>query len=432
MTAVLDADIQLRLSRLSLDVAFSVAAGEVLALLGPNASGKSTTLRALVGLLPLTGGRVVLDGTVLEDPAERVRVAPEKRPIALMFQDYLLFLHMSAVENVAFGLRCRGTDKKTAREKASQVLARLDLEAVAEARPGSMSGGQQQRVAMARALVTDPKLLLLDEPLAALDVSIKTNVRRLLREVLRQSNAANILVTHDLLDAVALGDRMMVIEDGAVVQTGTPAEVTARPRSTYVADLTGVNLLRGTGHGTVLDLGDDGRLTCPSPVAGPRSPSSRPLRWRCPGNGQKQGRKGRRRTPGEEVSGLLISWATGCESVSTGHRRSRPRSCPRRSIISSSTKEATCGCVSARPPSRHIRNNHRQEQVMKLSARNQIPARVTRIHSGEAIANVELDANGVRLVASITVEAVRQLGLKEGSEVSAVIKASDVIVATSG
>jgi molybdate transport system ATP-binding protein len=186
-----------------------------------------------------------------------------------MFQDYLLFPHMSAVENVAFGLRCRGTDKKTAREKASQVLARLDLEAVAEARPGSMSGGQQQRVAMARALVTDPKLLLLDEPLAALDVSIKTSVRRLLREVLRQSSAANILVTHDLLDAVALGDRMIVIEAGAVVQTGTPAEVTARPRSTYVADLTGVNLLRGTGHGTVLDLDGGGRLTCASPAAGP-------------------------------------------------------------------------------------------------------------------------------------------------------------------
>jgi molybdate transport system ATP-binding protein len=132
-----------------------------------------------------------------------------------------------------------------------------------------MSGGQQQRVAMARALVTDPKLLLLDEPLAALDVSIKTNVRRLLRDVLRHSSAANILVTHDLLDAVALGDRMIVIEAGAVVQTGTPAEVTARPRSTYVADLTGVNLLRGTGHGTVLDLDGGGRLTCASRAAGP-------------------------------------------------------------------------------------------------------------------------------------------------------------------
>jgi molybdate transport system ATP-binding protein len=129
-------------------VAFKVAAGEVLALLGPNASGKSTTLRALTGLLPLAGGRVALDGTVLEDPAQRIRVAPEKRPISLMFQDYLLFPHMSAMENVAFGLRSTGTDKKTARDKALQELAHLGLDGVGEARPGSMSGGQQQRVAM--------------------------------------------------------------------------------------------------------------------------------------------------------------------------------------------------------------------------------------------------------------------------------------------
>ena len=266
---MLEADIQLRLSRLDLNAAFTVASGEVLALLGPNGSGKSTTLRALVGLLPLSGGRIVLDGTVLEDPAQQLKIPPEKRPIGLMFQDYLLFPHMTAVENVAFGLRAKGADKTTAREKASQTLARLGLDKVAEAKPGSMSGGQQQRVAMARALVTDPKLLLLDEPLAALDVSVKTSVRRLLRDVLRQSSAANILVTHDLLDAVALGDRMIVIENGAIVQTGTPAEVTARPRSDYVADLTGVNLLRGKAHGTVLDLDDGGRLTCASPAAGP-------------------------------------------------------------------------------------------------------------------------------------------------------------------
>ena len=266
---MLEAAIQLRLSRLNLDTAFAVAPGEVLALLGPNGSGKSTTLKALVGLLPLAGGRVVLDGTVLEEPARRIKVAPEKRPISMMFQDYLLFPHLNAVENVAFGLRCRGTDKKAAREKAGQTLSRLGLDAVAEAKPGAMSGGQQQRVAMARALVTDPKLLLLDEPLAALDVSIKTNVRRLLREVLNQSRAANVLVTHDLLDAVALSDRMIVIEDGAIVQTGTPAEVTARPRSQYVADLTGVNLVRGTARGSMLELDGWGRLAFSGQASGP-------------------------------------------------------------------------------------------------------------------------------------------------------------------
>jgi len=266
---MLDADIQLRLSRLTLDIEFTVAAGEVLALLGPNGSGKSTTLRALVGLLPLAGGRVVLDGTVLEDPDQRVKIPPEKRPIGLMFQDYLLFPHLTAAENVAFGLRAKGTDKKAARDKAAQTMARLGLDGLAEAKPGSMSGGQQQRVAMARALVTDPKLLLLDEPLAALDVSTKTDVRRLLRQVLRQSHAANVLVTHDLLDAVALGDRMVVIQDGGIVQTGTPAEVTAQPRSRYVADLVGVNLLRGTANGTVLELDGGGRLTCAEPATGP-------------------------------------------------------------------------------------------------------------------------------------------------------------------
>ena len=265
---MLEADIQLRLDRLSLDAMLSVGAGEVVALLGPNGAGKSTVLRALAGLLRLAGGRVVLDGTVLEDPARHARVVPEKRPIALMFQDYLLFPHLSALENVAFGLRARGTDRRQARDRAAAALTSLGVEAVAAARPGAMSGGQQQRVAMARALVTEPKLLLLDEPLAALDVSTKTEVRRQLRAILRTSRAANVLVTHDLLDAVALADRMVVIEDGGIMQTGTPAEVTARPRSSYVADLVGVNLLKGTARGTTVELDGGGTLTATAAGSG--------------------------------------------------------------------------------------------------------------------------------------------------------------------
>ena len=265
----LDAHIALRLGALDLDVAVAVADGEVVAIVGPNGSGKTSVLRALAGLVPLSGGRVVLGEEVLEDPARQIRVPPERRSVGYVFQDYLLFPHMSAVENVAFGLRARGTDKKTARQKASEALARVGLEDQAPKKPGAMSGGQQQRVAMARALVTDPKLLLLDEPLAALDVSTKSDVRRLLRATLRQSNAANILVTHDLLDAVALGDRMIVIENGGIVQAGTPATVTARPRSKYVADLTGVNLMRGTARGTVVDLDGGGQLICANSVTGP-------------------------------------------------------------------------------------------------------------------------------------------------------------------
>src|SRR5580692_839263 len=181
---MLDADIRLRLDRLNLDAVLSVQAGEVVALLGPNGAGKSTVLRALSGLLRLDGGKVELDGTVLEEPAKHIRVAPEKRPVGLMFQEYLLFPHLSAVENVAFGLRARGVDKRAARKRAAAALERLGVAKVAEARPGNMSGGQQQRVAMARAMVTEPKLLLLDEPLAALDVSTKTDVRRQLRATL--------------------------------------------------------------------------------------------------------------------------------------------------------------------------------------------------------------------------------------------------------
>ena len=265
---MLDADIRLRLDRLNLDAVLSAQAGEVVALLGPNGAGKSTILRALSGLLRLDGGKVELNGTVLEEPAKHIRVVAEKRPIGLMFQDYLLFPHLSAVENVAFGLRARGINKREARERAAAALERLGVAKVAEARPGSMSGGQQQRVAMARAMVTEPKLLLLDEPLAALDVSTKTDVRRQLRATLRESQAANVMVTHDLLDAVALADRMFVIEDGGIAQSGTPAEVTARPKSRYVADLVGVNLLRGTARGTALELDGGGRLVTGQEMSG--------------------------------------------------------------------------------------------------------------------------------------------------------------------
>jgi molybdate transport system ATP-binding protein len=265
---MLDANIKLRLDRLNLDADVRAGAGEVLALLGPNGAGKSTVLRALAGLLRLAGGRVAVDGVVLEEPGRHIRIAPEKRPVSLMFQDYLLFPHLSALENVAFGLRARGVDRRDARNRAAAALDRLGVGQVASSRPGAMSGGQQQRVAMARALVTEPALLLLDEPLAALDVSTKADVRRQLRVTLRSSRAANVLVTHDLLDAVSLADRMLVIEGGGIVQSGTPAEVTARPRSQYVADLVGVNLLRGTARGAAVDLDGGGRLVIAGEAAG--------------------------------------------------------------------------------------------------------------------------------------------------------------------
>jgi molybdate transport system ATP-binding protein len=257
---VLTAKLILGLGRLDLDVQLEVAGGQVVALLGPNGAGKSTVLRALAGLLPLSGGQVVLDGQVLEDPTRRIRVPTERRPVGMVFQDYLLFPHLSALENVAFGLRARGRGRAQSRELATAWLDRLGLGGLGSGRPGTLSGGQQQRVALARALATDPRMLLLDEPLAALDVSTRAEVRRDLRRHLRDFPGVNLVVTHDPLEALALADRLVVIEQGRILQSGSATEVTDRPRSRYVADLVGVNLLRGRARQGVVELEIGGRL----------------------------------------------------------------------------------------------------------------------------------------------------------------------------
>jgi len=250
--AHLQADVALALGDLALDVSLDLPLGATIALLGPNGAGKTTLLRALAGLQPLDAGRVVLDGLVLEDTAAGVRLAPEQRPIGVLFQDYLLFPHLSALENVAFGLRCRGVARTEARRRALAWLDRVGLGDRAGARPRALSGGQAQRVALARALATDPQLLLLDEPLSALDAATRLEVRRELRRHLASFPGVRLLVTHDPLEAIALADTLVVLEHGRVVQAGTAADVSARPRSRYVAELVGVNLYRGAGgQGTV-------------------------------------------------------------------------------------------------------------------------------------------------------------------------------------
>jgi len=248
----LDASIRLTLGPLDLDMAVIVEEGEVVALLGPNGAGKTTLLRAIAGLVPFSTGYVTLDGKVLEDPATRRYVPTEQRPIGFVFQDYLLFPHLSVLENVAFGLRSRGTSRQAAAEKAAHWLDRVGLKTYAGSKPSELSGGQRQRVALARALAPDPRLLLLDEPLAALDVSTRAEVRRDLKRHLDSFEGIRLVVTHDPLEAVALADRLIVMEHGHLVQTGTAADVTEHPRSQYVADLVGVNLLRGkAGDGSV-------------------------------------------------------------------------------------------------------------------------------------------------------------------------------------
>ncbi len=259
----LDADVHVRRNGFSLDVTLTVGAGETVAVLGPNGAGKTTLLRALAGLVPFQG-RVVLDGIVLDDSDAGRHVAPEERRVGVVFQDHLLFPHLTALDNVAFGLRAR--HRHGAEEVARQWLERAGLADRAAARPQELSGGQAQRVALLRTLATEPRLLLLDEPLSALDVSVRAEVRRALSRQLADFDGVRLIVTHDPLEAIALADRLVVLEHGTIVQSGSAAEVTARPRSRFVADLAGVNLLRGRAHGDHVEL--DGGASLAVPEAG--------------------------------------------------------------------------------------------------------------------------------------------------------------------
>ena len=241
----LEVDVGLSLGGLLLDVQFTLEEGGVVVLLGPNGAGKTTLLRAIAGLIPIERGRVALDGDVLEDTAAGRYVPTEGRSMGFVFQDYLLFPHLSVLDNVAFGLRARGDGRAASERVAREWLARMDLERYAASRPSALSGGERQRVALARALAPGPRVLLLDEPLAALDATTRATVRRDLKRHLASFRGVRLMVTHDPLEAVTLADRLIVIEQGKQVQSGTPVEVTERPRSRYVADLVGVNLLRG-------------------------------------------------------------------------------------------------------------------------------------------------------------------------------------------
>ncbi len=250
----LDASIRVKRNGFALDVELKVTAGETVAVLGPNGAGKTTLLRALAGLVPIDG-RVELDGEVLDDSSTGRHVPTELRRIGLVFQDHVLFPHMTVLQNVAFGVR------HDASLVARAWLDRAGLGAKADAMPRELSGGQAQRVALLRTLATDPRLLLLDEPLSSLDVTVRAEVRRELSRQLSTFRGVRILVTHDPLEAMALADRLVVLEEGVIVQTGSPAEVTARPRSRFAADLAGVNLLRGKGRGRHVELEGGAILT---------------------------------------------------------------------------------------------------------------------------------------------------------------------------
>lgn len=236
--------------------------GVITAVLGPNGSGKSTLLRAVAGLEPVDAGSIWIDERVVDSaktPSARAAFTPpRRRELGVVFQDYALFPHLTVRQNVAFGPRSRGTARGTAARDADAILGRLGIADLAGRRPAALSGGQAQRVALARALATAPRALLLDEPLAALDAQTKDAVRAELGSTLGQFDGCTLLVTHDPLDALVLADRVLVLEDGAVAQDGTPADLTRMPATDYVAALVGVTLLRGIARGgeIALDGGD--------------------------------------------------------------------------------------------------------------------------------------------------------------------------------
>lgn len=259
----LDARLVVDRGAFRLDVTLTAAPGDVVALLGPNGAGKTTALRALAGLVPLTGGHLRLDGASLE------RTPPESRPVGVVFQDYLLFPHLSALDNVAFGPRCQGAGKAAARAQAAEWLDRMGLAGHAAAKPRKLSGGQAQRVALARALATRPRLLLLDEPLAALDARTRLDVRAQLRRHLADFQAVAVLVTHDPLDAMVLADHLVVVEDGRTVQEGAPGDIARRPRTDYIAHLVGLNLFKGRSEGRTVRVEDGPVVTTTEELTGP-------------------------------------------------------------------------------------------------------------------------------------------------------------------
>lgn len=246
-----------------LTVSLAAAPGQVLGVLGPNGAGKSTLLSAVAGLTPIASGRITLGGQVIDDAGEGAFVEPSGRPVGFVFQNYRLFPHLTVADNVAFSPRARGLGRRAARSAASGWLDRLGLTDLAGRKPADLSGGQAQRVALARALAGEPALLLLDEPLSALDAGTRLDVQGELKRHLADFTGSCLLVTHDPLEALVLADRLVVLENGRIVQEGTPGQVARQPGTDYVAKLVGLNLYAGQADGSGVKLAQGGAFVVP-------------------------------------------------------------------------------------------------------------------------------------------------------------------------
>jgi molybdate transport system ATP-binding protein len=259
---VLRLDITVPLRTFTLELELNVG-NETVALVGPSGAGKSTVLRAIAGLVRPTRGLVALDADTWYSSVERLHKPPEDRAVGLVFQEYALFPHMTVRKNIAYG---RG-------RRADEIMRRLRIEQLGDEKPGQLSGGERQRVALARALARDPAVLLLDEPLSALDAHTKAAVRSELRELLRDLALPTLLVTHDFEDAALLADWVGVIDSGKLIQCGRPENLVAAPANSFVASLIGANVLEGYAHPkgdlTAITL-DDGSTVYSSDAASGR------------------------------------------------------------------------------------------------------------------------------------------------------------------
>ena len=244
-------------------VTFSVGAGEHVTLLGPSGCGKTTTLRAIAGLEHPTSGEIRIGSDVVYSGRARVHVTPERRGLSMVFQSYAIWPHMTVFDNVAYGLRVRRLPAREVAERVRWALDLVQMGAFADRSAAQLSGGQQQRVALARAFVFSPSVLLFDEPLSNLDAKLRAEMRVELKELQRRLDITSVYVTHDLEEALAISDRIVVMRDGAIEQVGTPAEIYDRPRNTFVADFIGsANLIRGRRRP---DLERDGLVVIETP-----------------------------------------------------------------------------------------------------------------------------------------------------------------------
>ena len=350
-------------------VNLKVEAGRTTALIGPNGSGKSTVCSVVAGLLDAENGSVVLGGRVLDGPGGFVRAG--RRQVALLSQEPGVFTHMSVLGNVVFALRCQGVSRAEATRRARAELAAVGADHLASRPGGALSGGQAARVALARALATGPRLLVLDEPMAALDVTARQEMRRLVARRCTEEGLTLLLVTHDVLDLTALAEDVVVLDRGRVVEQGPTARILSAPRSDFVAHLTGTAVLTGV---------IDGDIEAP----GLRLPSGRVVHGRPRGD------------------------AADGHVGEQGHREVLRPGAPGVALV---------------PPDAVALYRHAPHG----SPRNVLTGRVTGLERSGALVSVRLELEeGQRLSAAVTAGAVAELGITEGREVCCVIKAVQV------